>query len=125
MKRVERFISYASIVCRGSSKAIFEMNLKLICVKRGSAARGIARFPPYQPPELQSNLLALTCKLHGETMADIFQTPSDYAVVVAQRRNRVLRNTYWLLALSMIPTVLGAWIGVASGFGRALTPGMG
>ena len=31
-------------------------------------------------------------------------------------RNRVLRNTYWLLALSMIPTVLGAWIGVASGF---------
>ncbi|MCO4862489.1 Bax inhibitor-1/YccA family protein [Cupriavidus sp. WGlv3] len=31
-------------------------------------------------------------------------------------RNRVLRNTYWLLALSMIPTVLGAWIGVATGF---------
>jgi modulator of FtsH protease len=27
-------------------------------------------------------------------------------------RNRVLRNTYWLLAISMIPTVLGAWIGV-------------
>ena len=31
-------------------------------------------------------------------------------------RNRVLRNTYWLLAISMIPTVLGAWIGVATGF---------
>ncbi|AKZ26764.1 Bax inhibitor-1/YccA family protein [Ralstonia pseudosolanacearum] len=31
-------------------------------------------------------------------------------------RNRVLRNTYWLLALSMIPTILGAWIGVATGF---------
>ncbi|MFP4595072.1 Bax inhibitor-1 family protein, partial [Ralstonia sp.] len=31
-------------------------------------------------------------------------------------RNRVLRNTYWLLALSMIPTILGAWIGVAIGF---------
>ncbi|MEI7446390.1 MAG: Bax inhibitor-1/YccA family protein [Burkholderiales bacterium] len=31
-------------------------------------------------------------------------------------RNRVLRNTYALLALSMVPTVLGAWIGVASGF---------
>ncbi len=28
-------------------------------------------------------------------------------------RNRVLRNTYWLLALSMIPTVLGAVAGVA------------
>jgi FtsH-binding integral membrane protein len=27
-------------------------------------------------------------------------------------RNRVLRNTYWLLALSMIPTILGAWLGV-------------
>ena len=31
-------------------------------------------------------------------------------------RNRVLRNTYWLLALSMIPTILGAWIGVTTGF---------
>ena len=27
-------------------------------------------------------------------------------------RNSVLRNTYMLLALSMIPTVLGAFIGV-------------
>lgn len=31
-------------------------------------------------------------------------------------RNRVLRNTYALLALSMVPTVLGAWIGVTTGF---------
>ena len=31
-------------------------------------------------------------------------------------RNRVLRNTYWLLALSMIPTVLGAWLGVQFNF---------
>ena len=30
-------------------------------------------------------------------------------------RHRVLRNTYWLLALSMIPTVLGAFIGVQAG----------
>ncbi|MCA1245146.1 Bax inhibitor-1/YccA family protein [Massilia sp. MS-15] len=28
-------------------------------------------------------------------------------------RNNVLRNTYWLLALSMIPTVLGAFVGVS------------
>ncbi|MCC6071645.1 Bax inhibitor-1/YccA family protein [Massilia sp. MAHUQ-52] len=28
-------------------------------------------------------------------------------------RNRVLRNTYWLLALSMIPTMLGAFVGVS------------
>jgi len=26
--------------------------------------------------------------------------------------HKVLRNTYWLLSLSMLPTILGAWIGV-------------
>ena len=31
-------------------------------------------------------------------------------------RHRVLRNTYWLLAISMLPTVLGAWIGVKANF---------
>ncbi len=36
--------------------------------------------------------------------------------IAAERRNRVLRNTYWLLALSMVPTVIGAWLGVATGF---------
>ena len=41
------------------------------------------------------------------------------------QRNRVLRNTYWLLALSMIPTVLGAWIGVTTGIARAMSPGIG
>ena len=40
-------------------------------------------------------------------------------------RNRVLRNTYWLLALSMVPTVLGAWIGVSTGLARAMSPGIG
>ena len=44
--------------------------------------------------------------------------------VVAQR-NRVLRNTYWLLALSMVPTVLGAWIGVQTGITAGLTGGIG
>ena len=34
---------------------------------------------------------------------------------LAGERNRVLRNTYWLLALSLVPTVLGAWIGVTTG----------
>ncbi len=33
-----------------------------------------------------------------------------------ESRNRVLRNTYLLLALSMVPTVLGAWVGIRSGF---------
>ena len=27
---------------------------------------------------------------------------------LAAQRHRVLRNTYWLLALSLVPTVLGA-----------------
>jgi len=41
------------------------------------------------------------------------------------QRQRVLRNTYWLLALSLIPTVLGAWLGVATGITRSLTGGLG
>ncbi|OGB05500.1 MAG: hypothetical protein A3E25_12305 [Burkholderiales bacterium RIFCSPHIGHO2_12_FULL_69_20] len=44
---------------------------------------------------------------------------------LAADRNRVLRNTYWLLALSMVPTVLGAWVGVQTGFARAMSPGIG
>ena len=40
-------------------------------------------------------------------------------------RNRVLRNTYWLLALSMVPTVLGAWIGVQTGITAGLSGGIG
>ena len=44
---------------------------------------------------------------------------------VAVQRNRVLRNTYWLLALSMVPTVLGAWLGVQTGIARAMSPGIG
>jgi modulator of FtsH protease len=44
--------------------------------------------------------------------------------VSAAQRDRVLRNTYWLLALSMLPTVLGAWIGVATGIASAMSPGI-
>ena len=40
------------------------------------------------------------------------------------QRNRVLRNTYWLLALSMVPTVLGAWIGVSTGLMLTMGAGM-
>ena len=41
-------------------------------------------------------------------------------------RNKVLRNTYWMLALSMIPTVLGAMVGLSSGFSQIMgaSPGM-
>jgi len=45
--------------------------------------------------------------------------------VEAEQRNKVLRNTYWLLAISLIPTVLGAWLGVASGITRSLSGGLG
>ncbi len=44
--------------------------------------------------------------------------------VSVDQRNRVLRNTYWLLALSMVPTVLGAWIGVSTGLMGAMGVGM-
>jgi modulator of FtsH protease len=44
---------------------------------------------------------------------------------VAQERNKVLRNTYWLLALSLVPTVLGAWLGVATGITQSLTGVLG
>ncbi len=48
-----------------------------------------------------------------------------YALPAAEQRNKVLRNTYWLLALSLIPTVLGAWMGVATGITRGLSGGIG
>ena len=46
-------------------------------------------------------------------------------VTTPEQRNKVLRNTYWLLALSLVPTVLGAWLGVATGITRAMGGGLG
>ena len=46
-------------------------------------------------------------------------------VASPEERNKVLRNTYWLLALSLLPTVLGAWVGVATGITAALSGGLG
>ncbi len=40
------------------------------------------------------------------------------------QQQRVLRNTYALLALSMIPTVLGAWVGVSTGVIAAMGNGL-
>ena len=64
------------------------------------------------------------CIMEIVKMNDQFQT-IDYYVLPAEERNRVLRNTYWLLAISMLPTVLGAWIGVATGISYALSGGLG
>jgi len=38
------------------------------------------------------------------------------STTLALAQNRVLRNTYWLLALSLVPTVLGAWVGIKMSF---------
>ena len=59
-------------------------------------------------------------------MFDQVQTiDTGYAATSADQRNKVLRNTYWLLALSLVPTVLGAWMGVATGITRGLSGGIG
>jgi len=58
-------------------------------------------------------------------MNDHIQSVEYYDVLSIEDRNRVLRNTYWLLAVSMLPTVLGAWVGVASGISYALSGGLG
>ena len=60
-------------------------------------------------------------------MTDHVQTSGRFGTAVSSdaQRNKVMRNTYWLLALSMLPTVLGAWIGVQTGITAALTGGIG
>jgi modulator of FtsH protease len=59
----------------------------------------------------------------NESLQPVFTGYTGSSEVAAQR-NRVLRNTYWLLALSMVPTVLGAWIGVSTGIASAMGPGL-
>ena len=48
-------------------------------------------------------------------MQQIYDVTAQRTGDALAAQNRVLRNTYLLLALSMIPTVLGAWIGVQMG----------
>ena len=49
-------------------------------------------------------------------MQSQFQMTGQATREVALQQNRVLRNTYLLLALSMVPTVAGALLGVQTGF---------
>lgn len=49
-------------------------------------------------------------------MSESVQTVYSGSGALSAQRNRVLRNTYWLLALSLVPTVIGAWAGVTFGF---------
>ncbi len=56
-----------------------------------------------------------------------YQQPTQYrqqSTAGAVVRNRVLRNTYMLLAISMIPTVFGAWLALQLGLNQLLSPGM-
>lgn len=48
-----------------------------------------------------------------------------YSTTTSVARNRVLRNTYALLALSMVPTVFGAWLGVQFSLGPLFSSWMG
>ena len=45
-----------------------------------------------------------------------YQMTGQATQEVARQQNKVLRNTYLLLALSMVPTVAGALLGVQTGF---------
>ena len=45
-----------------------------------------------------------------------FQMTGQVSQDVSLQQNKVLRNTYMLLAMSMIPTVIGALLGVRMGF---------
>ena len=49
-------------------------------------------------------------------MQPLFQMTDQATQELSLQQNRVLRNTYMLLALSMLPTVIGAFIGVQMGF---------
>ena len=49
----------------------------------------------------------------GQPAGPVRYTPSG-DTVAAEQSQKVLRNTYLLLALTMVPTVIGAYIGLAS-----------
>lgn len=58
-------------------------------------------------------------------MNDQVRTLPNAAISTTDPRQlAMLRNTYGLLALSMVPTVLGAWVGVSTGIMNMLGAGM-
>jgi modulator of FtsH protease len=50
---------------------------------------------------------------------------NDVVDIANPEAQQVLRNTYWLLALSMIPTVAGAWLGISFNLGAMFAGTMG
>ena len=61
----------------------------------------------------------------NQSLRTPYPSAQEGGAISAAQSDRVLRNTYWLLALSMVPTVLGAWIGVSTGLASAMSPGIG
>jgi modulator of FtsH protease len=59
----------------------------------------------------------------NERLQPVYASPAGSGALTGER-NRVLRNTYWLLALSLVPTVLGAWIGVQTGIVASMGMGL-
>jgi modulator of FtsH protease len=57
-------------------------------------------------------------------MNENIQSLGGFGGVAVSQRHRVLRNTYWLLALSLVPTVLGAWVGVTTGIMSTMGVGL-
>ena len=45
-----------------------------------------------------------------------WQRPTSATIASDSSPNQVLRNTYWLLALSMLPTIAGAYVGAGINF---------
>ena len=58
-------------------------------------------------------------------MSDRLQSSYYDRAVDHGAQNRVLHNTYWLLAASLVPTVLGAWVGLVTGVGYMLRSWLG
>jgi modulator of FtsH protease len=75
---------------------------------------------------LECPKLSLYPSVFKETfMSDYSISSSPFGAALSQaERHKVLRNTYWLLAMSLVPTVLGAWLGVATGITQAMGSGM-
>ena len=59
----------------------------------------------------------------NESLQPVYPGAASSSVALEQR-HRVLRNTYWLLALSLVPTVLGAWVGVSTGVMASMGTGL-
>src|SRR5690606_30143895 len=85
--------------------------------RKSSAAPGFSRASP-----TDSGLLTQEFIMNDHSTL----SRNSYAAQSEVMRNRVLRNTYWLLALSLIPTVLGAFVGLNTGLNAvmATSPGL-